>query len=78
MEEVTAIIWFSVDSGASYSILIFVDFGIQESNAGFGISELKFYSGYLLLKKITYQFNLNNKKKISSINLQQNFEIFLI
>ena len=45
------IIWFSVYSGASYSILIFVDFGIQESNAGFGICELKFYSGVPFVKK---------------------------
>lgn len=51
MEEVAAIIWFSVYSGASYSILIFVDFGIQESNAGFGICELKFYGGVPFVKK---------------------------
>ena len=37
-------------------MLIFVAFGIQESDAGFGICKFKFYSGMLLVK-ITYEFN---------------------
>ena len=38
------------------SVLIFMDFLTQESDAGFGISEFKIYSG-LLFVKIIYEFN---------------------
>ena len=44
------IIWFSVDSDALYSVLIFICFRLQESDAGFGICEFKFRKEVLFIR----------------------------
>ena len=49
-------IWLSVDNGAQYSFLIFINVCIQKSDAGFGICKFNFDSGGLFVK-ITYKFN---------------------
>ena len=70
--EVAAIIWFAIDSGGQYRVLIFMDFGIQESDAGFGIREFKIVEYFSLILPINSisSNSIPPHKKMSSINPQ--------